>query len=325
MKHETTIVSKLGAAVGVALLLAPFLAGAPPQGLRSPKPGMTKPRTQNELNKLASARDKYEFYIVDVEGSQYVQMFGINNSRLAAGFYSDADGHSHSFLWLNSHQTPLDYPGYSDIAVAAVNNRGLVYGNVGSINVQHAAVLKLATGTWTLLPDVTGKSINLGEKMNDHGIGVGSACNDSWSDCLGWTWDGRAYSFTTIPGTSNPWEGPYGINDRGEEVGTVEDDKGTHAYLSTHSKLTIIDVPGSSWTQGADIINAGEILLFGYPPPDYFVQSGIWMNGVFTPLPTVPNAATSTVAWGLNDRGDYCGQWWDDYGSHGFVALRKSP
>jgi len=330
MKNVIAVVAKLSTAIVAALLLTPLLSGASPSVSRISKVGVSPIGPQGHTGQAAKARDNYQFYTVDVAGSQYLQVFGINNSRVAAGCYNDAEGNGYSFLWSNGQVIPLVYPGSSATCTGDVNNRGLVFGNLGpSVDIQHAAVLKLATDAWTLLPDVPGKAANIGNRMNDHGIGVGTACNYDpslgyYQDCLGWTWDGKAYSFTNIPGTSNPWEGPYAINDRGDQVGALEDDKGVHAYLLSPSGLTIIDVPGAIFTQGLDINNSGEIMLYGNSgPPDFKAQSGVWRKGVFAPLPGVPGAAF-TEAYGLNDHGDYCGQWYDvDGNAHGFVAFRK--
>lgn len=300
MKHGITIVSKLSMAICAVFLLAAFVAGGP-------------------------AGPNYQFYTIDEAGPPaWIFVIGINNSRLATIVYGDAEGNAYTHLWSNGQETPVVYPGSSTSTLMGdVNNRGLVFGNVGGVNVQHAAVLNLATGIWTLLPDIPGQPVNIGNRMNEHGIGVGTACLVNimnGTNCIPWTWDGKTYSFQDIPGTSNEWEGPIGINDRGEEVGAFEDGSGTlHAYLLTQSEFTQIDIPGATFTQAFDINNSGEILLTG----DGGSNIGIWRKGVFTPLPTVPGASL-TVAYALNDHGDYSGQYTDADGvQHGFVALRK--
>jgi hypothetical protein len=311
MKHEITIASKLSAAICAVLLLASFVAGA--HGLRNRKP------------ERVADQDNYQYYTINHEGSAYGFFFGINNSGLASGVYSDANGDFYSFLWRDGHETPVTYPGSTVTLMGNVNDSGLVFGNVGDWTVQHAAILKLATGRWTLLPDITGRLVNVGNRTNNRGIGVGTACVD-WglTDCLGWTWDGKAYSFTNIPGTKLQSEGPYGINDQGDEVGSFQDDNGTiHAYLSTKWGFTQIDMPGATSTYGVDINDKREILLGGLFS-DGSGKNGIWREGVFEQLPAVPDA-TSTITNGFNDNGDYCGQYTDASGAtHPFVAIRKS-
>jgi hypothetical protein len=323
MKFRIIIVSKLSATIFGVLLLAPLLGGARAQGLRNPKPGITKALTQNQLDELAHAQDKYQFYTINPEGALGGYMSSINDSRLATGVWWNAVN-AYTFLWQNGQQIPVTYPGSSVTLMGNVNNADIVFGNFGSPTVQTAATLKLATGTWTLLPDITNKPINYGMRMNDFGIGVGTACDETLTECLGWTWDGKAYSFTTIPGTSLSTEGPQGINDRGEEAGSFQDDLGNiHAYLLVHSELTQIDMPGAVTTYGLDINNNGEILLQGILA-DGSYKNGTWREGAFTPLPAAPGGATSTLAYGLNDNGDYCGSWTDTSGvTHLFVAFRK--
>jgi hypothetical protein len=298
MKYRIMIVSKLSAAICALLLLASFAVGA-------------------------AAKDNYQFYALNEAGSNYTFVFGINNSRMAMVVHWGAAGYDTS-LWRNGQETPVVYPGSSQTLMGDVTNDHLVFGNIGTAEVWHAAVMNLATGTWTLLPDIADRPFNIGEHMNEKGVGVGTACDVNFQNCLGWTWDGNGYSFTTIPGTSQSWEGPYGINDLGQEVGTFEDAIGMHAYLKTRLGLTTIDMPGAVSTQGQDINNQGEILLLGTLPDKSF-QIGLWRDGEFIPLPGVPGAPpNSTMANSLNDRGDYCGSWFDvDGNAHAFVALRK--
>jgi len=333
MKNAIAVIARLGAAIIAALLFAPLLSGAPPQGLRNRGPRGIPPWPHRQTEQAAKARENYTFLTID-EDSLGGLVYRINDSRLAVGFYADAEGNGHSFFWWKGQLTNIrDYPGASITQVSSVNNQGLMFGSFGTVDLQQAGVLHLGTKTWTLLPDIPGKPINAGWEMNDHGIAVGNACEYDSStgitgNCVAWTWDGKAYSFTTFEDytTNNYWEGTYGINDRGDEVGTLEDKNSvSHAYLLSHSGLTVIDVPGAIFTKGKDINSSGEVLLFGVLGPEegFRFVNGLWRNGVFTPLPDPPDAFAAE-AFGLNDRGDYCGIWWEaNWYGHGFVALRK--
>ena len=57
-----------------------------------------------------------------------------------------------------------------------MNNRDALLGNIGSFDLQHAAVSQVHTGILTLLPDVNGKPMNYGFQITDSGHGVGEAC-----------------------------------------------------------------------------------------------------------------------------------------------------
>jgi len=306
MKHRIKTISKASVAVCAVLLFASFVA-------------------------VASARPDYQFYTIDESGASWIFVFGINNSRMFSRVYGVQNGDAYTDLFWNGQRTPVVYPGSSITLMGEVNNSGFVFGNVGDSNHQHAAVLELATGTWTLLPDVIGpdgtRPINIGNHMNDQGIGAGISCEGDMvsgtNNCIGWIWDGKAYSFPTVPGSmKNDWEGPSGINDRGDVVGTFDDNSGTHAFLLADSAFTSIDMPGFDFTQGFAINNRGEILLTATDSSGNG-HIGIWYKGVFTPLPS-PQGAGSTFAYGLNDHGDYCGYYVDADGNmHGFVAFRK--
>jgi hypothetical protein len=332
MRSVIAIVTKLCAAMVAALLLTTSLSGQVPL---NPRAGTIKPEMQiKRSDHLGPARDKYRFQDIDVEEAQsYTAIFDINNWGLAVGDYVDAANNFNAFLWRNGDRKPLADPTGTLTNMVKVNDRGLVIGDTGSIAVQHAAVFKLATGTWTLLPDVAGKTQNYAMDMNNAGRGVGQACEGDWNNpmnCVGWMWDGNTYTFTNIPGTTSNYTGPLAINDRGQVVGQYLDDGGhMHTYLLEHSKMTILDVPGASDTVVNDISSSGEVILDALygdlsTNPN---QNFLWRRGVYTPLPNHPDpAAVHTFSLGMNDRGDWCGRWFDEnWVSHAFIAFRQSP
>jgi uncharacterized membrane protein len=324
---RTVLVAVVGAA-----LLAPFLRAAPPQESPNPRLRANKSGPPSSVEPAAKARDKYQFYTIDVEGGQNLCIYGINNERRAGGEYLDAEwgtGNSYSFLWRNGRREPLEYQDLPIIDLEKVNDRGRICGGVGFVDAIHAAVFDSARGIWSLLPDVEGKQVNFCMKMNDAGIAVGQACEgDYWTQwnlgkCVPWTWDGKDYSYPNLPGTNYPYTGPLAINNRGQIVGEYVDSAGLHhSYLQEGSKMAILEVPGASETLADDINDSGEVILFALfgDSPD---QGYIWRKGVFTPLPNAPGAV-DTYFHGNNDHGDFCGCWLDAAGAlHGFVALRK--
>ena len=56
-----------------------------------------------------------------------------------------------------------------------MNEPGLVVGNYGPFDTQHAAIYDSGDATWTTLPEVPNLPINLGNGINPQGIAVGSA------------------------------------------------------------------------------------------------------------------------------------------------------
>lgn len=327
MKYAIAIVSKLSAATVAALLLTPFLMGGPQQGASSPKVKMAPSWVRNELTQAVSDANKYRFQTIDFEGQEGSFIYDITDAGVATGYYFDAEWAWHNFTWRNGSVEELQYPGASITAMILANNRGLLLGNEGTYDSQHAAVLRLQTGDWTLLPDVPGKPINFGARMNERGIAVGTACEGTfwWAvNCVGWMWDGSKYTPSTLLGSSNSTTGPNSINDQGQEVGTFADEGGTvHGYLRENHKITILDVPGAALSLPQDINNSGLVIIQAYFGQLLVAQTYVWHQGVFAPLPAPP-ASLQTWGSGISDRGDYTGGWIDANGMvHGFIAFRK--
>lgn len=322
MNRASTTFNLLVAAIGSVLLLTPWLEAGQPQG---PAPQI--------LGVERAVQLKYDFVTFDIPGGYYDTLFGINKDGLAIGWYydsADKPTHSYSFLWRDGQETPtpIDYPGASIVYFGDVNNMGLAFGTIGSGSQTQAAVHDVSTKAWTLLPDVKGKNQNQARRMNNLGTGVGQACDGNWwhnaVNCVGWIWDGKKYSYTTLPGTDHPWTGPLAINDQNQVVGQYYDaDKHTHAYLQEQSGITSLDVPGASDTYVNAVNNYGEILLDGFFAGGANTNYIREKDGTLTPLPMPSPDAVNTYAYGLNDNGDYCGRWYDVKGeSHPFAAYR---
>jgi probable HAF family extracellular repeat protein len=56
---------------------------------------------------------------------------GINDRGQIVGFYIDADGRGHGFLWDKGRFTPIDVPGAAASTATDINNRGQIVGEYG--------------------------------------------------------------------------------------------------------------------------------------------------------------------------------------------------
>ena len=126
---------------------------------------------------------------------------------------------------------------------------------------------------------------------------------------VGWNWHGYllhdgVYTQIDMPGEAAAL--PYGINDRGDIVGTtyLGLDLPDHGFLLRDGAFTEIKVPGSDWTQALSLNNDGDIVgNFGDASGIHgFLLSG----GVYTTL-DYPGAVQTQVT-GLNDDGDFVGR-----------------
>lgn len=266
----------------------------------------------------------YRFLTIDVPGSAGTSAYGLNNEGLVSGFYFDQSSNLHGFLWRDDNLSLIDYPGSVDTALGDSTNAGVVIGNYGdlSVPVQHAALYDVASGTWTLLPDVSGDAANFGNGINNHGVATGAACTSV--SCVGWTWDGREYSLFQAPG-ADPANGgtyPNGINDRNVVAGQVTDTSGvTHGFLEDEDEFMTLDVPGASNTFAFDVNDREETVGY-YIDANGSSHGFLEKHGRFARV-DYPNAQL-TVIYGENSRGDLAGTYLDAASAlHGFVALKR--
>ena len=224
----------------------------------------------------------------------------------------------------------IQHPG-STITSMIASNDGILFGNWGEFDRQTAGVYNPATDRWTALPDISGKPLVFGQRMNDAGRAIGQACEGVWYgnfNCVGWSWDPirHQYDFPAAPDAATTW--PQGINNAGRIVGTwspAPDLWGDqYGYLQDGDDFETI--PPDAQSNALDINARGDILV--QTPVegclDCFWQQGIWTGGRFNPLPSWSEPAIATFYLGLNDSRDGAGFWWEDnFLKHPFIAIRN--
>ena len=207
----------------------------------------------------------YQFTTIGIPGSTEVWANGINDHGLVSGSFYDAAGKNHGFLWQTGSVTTIDAPGWVNTWLDANNNAGLVTGSYDDSIVSHACLYNVPTQTWTALPDIAGKPVNIAIAINSNGNVVGVAYEGSASGSLtngvGWIWDGSAYSLFTVPGaTGSVGTSASGINDLGQVCGQYMDSQGVrHGFLKHGAVITSFDVPGADGTAFYTINNEGEV------------------------------------------------------------------
>jgi len=270
----------------------------------------------------------YDFVTVDVPGAAATNAYGINDAGLISGYFFDANSNFHGFVQRDGLATTHDYPGALDTVLGDASNAGIVIGNYGG-SAQHAVLLDAELGTWTTLPDIPNLPVNLGDGINNRGVGTGVACAGdfvslTFVNCVSWTWNGNGYAFFQHPDASpaNGGTSAQGINDRNQVAGFFTDaNLVNHGFVKDGDDFRTIDVTGASNTFVFDINDRGETA--GY----YSDQSGnyhgfVERNRKFTTV-DFPNA-TATFIFGNDARGDLAGAWYDsNFVAHGFVALRR--
>jgi hypothetical protein len=291
----------------------------------------------------------YTFVKIDPDGMGhcYMDAHALNEAGQVVVVWSDPDYPDcnvwHASLWDHGKWTSLDFvdPEFPDMTtyLTSLNERGIAFGTYWSylpnFTSEPAAGINVKTGKWFVLPDIPGYPWNQGLSMSNNGLAVGGAVSEDGTQTKHWIWDGKAYIFPTFPAhwdVSAFWAGPEFINDSGEIAGQYVDSGSgrSRGYFQKGWHVTTFDAPGASGgTYVNDITNAGNVLLNGAydkSSPYYPAHNFSWRQGVFTSLPNVPfpEAVLPTYVYGLNDRGDFSGRWYDGSGlEHAFVAYRN--
>ena len=267
----------------------------------------------------------YRFTTVDIPDQVFMGVGAPNAEGVACGYYIDTEGNDHGFLWRDGKVTILDAPGWVDTALTGINDLGVVSGVYSDgQELSYAFLYRISDGTWTQLPTLPGTPVQGNTVLNNEGIVAGQASEGDWVDsydAVGWIWDGKSYSFFTVPGASESGVGtiPLGINNRGQVTGFYADDSGTwHGFLRDHKSISTFDVPGADLTKPFGINDEGDIVgcYFIFSPT--FVEQGFILHeGHFLTF-EVPGSGGLA---GINNQGVMGGCYADSNGIwHGFIA-----
>jgi len=270
---------------------------------------------------------QYRFIEVPVPGPS--EGLGINDSGLVTGYYIDpTTGDVRSFLF--EHRvltTGIAAPGATITSLGPANNLGVESGNYGDETNQQAVFYDIRHGTYTPLPEIPGLPFSFGNGINDfgHASGVAYTSGDWFTGGNGlgqnWIWDGRHYTFFTVPGAVN---GAFagGINDWDQVTGYFVDSSGLpQGFVKDGDKYTTLDVPGAIYTLAQGINNQGVVA------GAYLDASGnhgfISSKGKFVTVDVNIPGALGTGWYGSNEHGDLAGVFGDASGViHAVIALR---
>lgn len=268
---------------------------------------------------------QYHFTTINVPGATDTWAYGINDTGVVTGFYSNTGptGIGYGYVWRNGSFTRVFHnpnDPTENTLFGEVNDLGLVVGNYGPTTTQHAAIYSIPSGQWTTLPDVPNMPFNYGNGINLFGIATGAV--GTLTSTTGWTWDGRSYSFFSVPGAALSGTFSNGINDLGVVSGYYQDANGAyHGFRKEGSQFTNIDVPGATGTFAYGLND------FGDQVGNYTDQQGnnhgfLLRAGKFTTV-DVPGSV-GTIVTNVNNLGVLVGLWFDANGdNHGFVATAQ--
>jgi hypothetical protein len=276
------------------------------------------------------AQPQYQFTEIPLPGAGAA--IGINDYELVTGYYLDpATGNYLSFRSIDDLVTTgLEAPGATDTLIGPANNLGVETGNYGDFTEQQAVLYDIRRGTYVSLPAIPNMPLNFGNGINDFGHVVGVAYaggNVSASSGLGqnWIWDGKDYSFFTVPGSEVNGAYVIGINDWEQISGYYIDGQGTHhGFMKDGPNFTILDDPDAGLVGTiAGGINNLDVVAGTYEDANGFPHGFVWFRGSFVTVDVTINDAIATEWFGINDNGDLAGEFFDtSFVQHTVIAER---
>lgn len=187
------------------------------------------------------------------------QLLGVNNENQAAGFYNDAQGNAHGYVYSirSGRFEPVTVPGAASVTAAGINNRGDVAGFFASPAGTTEGFLRTGRGHVTTLA-YPGSSMTQATGVNDLDEVVGNYEAGSGNSAVthGFTWSPR-HGFKTVDDPQGAGGTVInGVDNQGDLVGFYTDSAGNtdgfaaapagHAPFPALASIPMLKTPGPS-------------------------------------------------------------------------------
>jgi CHRD domain len=209
------------------------------------------------------------------------QLLGINDDENAVGFYTDAAGNNHGYVYSvhsrHFHTVTVSGQGASSVVAAGINNHGDIAGFFTASSGAQDAFLLTDGGRQTVLA-YPGATMTQAFGVNDHDevVGVYQTGSGNSAQTHGFTWT-RGGSFKTVDDPNGVGATTVnGVNDNGDLVGFYTDGQGnTDGMLATPAStqkivkhLSLSAMPGGTVTLGrnSDGTLAAHVVATGLTP-----------------------------------------------------------
>jgi uncharacterized membrane protein len=262
------------------------------------------------------AKQSPKLQIIDVPGGSRTQPFGISDNGDIVGYYVAGDGLWKGFLLRDGKFLTIEFPYAVETQVLRVTSTGVItgcYWPTGWAGGERYAFYLDDEGFHTL--EFPGEDFSAANGINSRGEIVGPNKNAAEGIYEGYLWRDGEVSFFRVPGGTTLTDA-IGINARGDIVGYfgAEAPVEFKGFLLSKGKFSKYQVPGAIRTYFFDINDRGQIT--GH----YRELSGRYVGLVLLNEEFVTvDLGLQTKIYGLNNRGDLIGVFWDDSNvRHGF-------
>jgi hypothetical protein len=195
----------------------------------------------------------------------------------------------------------IDFPGQTDTAGSAANDKGEIIGGygpnvVGDTVSNYGFLLKSTKFSEIAYPGADWTEPN---GISDSGAVVGQYGASLTGPEQGFKLVGKTYTTIVYPGAVDT--SANGINKSGEIVGYWDSGGDGHGFLLSKGVFTSIDVPGAIITGASGINQTGEIVGVYYNG-DGSSHGYLLQNGTFTTI-DYPGGYSQNYLGGINDQG----------------------
>jgi probable HAF family extracellular repeat protein len=299
----------IGTMVGALALVASISGAHAGSAAAQTRPQHATVAPHYSFQPMASPHDK-----------TFTQLLGINDHQAIAGY--DGSGQTPKTpnkgftLTLPSYFTSENYPHAAQTQVIAINN----WGDTGGFYVDKAGATHgfLDMGGKFTTADLPGTTFNQILGLNNGGAAAGYF-QDAKGQNHAYVRD--AHGTYTVP--SIPNSQATGINDQGVVIGFTQPTTTTSSgFILRGSDVTIIDYPGSSFTQPLGENNQGQI-VGQYNDTAGATHGFVYHNGAFQSV-DVPRASATTIN-GINNQGRIVGFFVDPKNKNNTVGFVGKP
>lgn len=259
------------------------------------------------------ARAEVAYTQIDVPGSTFTIVYGINSSGEMVGSYKDAQGTFHGFLLSSGVFTFIDFPGATSTVATGVNDSGLIVGYAVKGGANHGFLLEAQTFTSIQYPGARG---TMPMAINNAGHIVGGYGIDE-RHTGAFEFDGNNYTAIDPP-TKHTTVVATGINNSDEITGYVNITGLIYkGFRYGHGMFGAIEAPGGQFTIGWGVNDSGTIV--GYHGVITGESGFALRNGRFLRI-NFPGTLGLTQARSIDVSGRVVGNYGDAEGIHGFVT-----
>lgn len=202
----------------------------------------------------------------------YPSVSDVNNAGEIVGAFTEA-GNTYGFVLANGVLTTIDVPGsLMTLSARGINDRGQIVGAYSdALGTLHGYLLN--KGEFTTI-DYPGSQATVVDRINNIGQMVGTFADSGGLHAF--LLDDGVFTAFDAPGSSG-FTHAYGLNDRGDVVGTYSDARFVnHGYLLHDGVFTEVTVPDAETAIPMDINNRAEIA-------GYYPTAGTYRGFLLTP------------------------------------------